>query len=209
MPSSNSRNCVLAASASCSIMQAWPMTQASARTQPKHGSPFWNHLILSTALQPYHKNFNKRLVKSPKLYFYDTGLACSLLGIRSAEQVQTHFLKGGLFENLIINEFVKHARNRGEPDFPWFWRDHGGKEIDCLLADNGQLAPIEIKAGKTASGSYFDNIKVWQKLTGMEDGTGYVIYGGDLSLQTSAGSLVSWKKLDPHPRAVKTSSEPV
>lgn len=147
-------------------------------------------------LQPYHKNFNKRVIKSPKLYFYDTGLACSLLGIRAAEQVNAHFLKGGLFENLIINEFIKRARNRGEPDFPYFWRDHSGKEIDCLLTVDGALTPVEIKAGKTASGSYFDNIKGWRKLAGMAEETGYVVYGGDLTLQTSAGQLISWKDLD-------------
>ncbi len=65
-------------------------------------------------LQPYHRNFNKRLVKSPKLYFYDTGVACSLLGIRAEDQVSSHYLKGALFENLIINEFIKRNYNRGE-----------------------------------------------------------------------------------------------
>ncbi|MCP4165290.1 MAG: ATP-binding protein [Chloroflexi bacterium] len=147
-------------------------------------------------LQPYFKNFNKRLIKSPKLYFYDTGLVCSLLGIRSADQVSTHFLKGGLFENLIINEFVKRNRNRGEPDFPYFWRDSHGKEIDCLLTINGEFSPIEIKAGKTASSSYFDSLKNWRKLADLAGEPGYVVYGGDLSLDIRAGSLVSWKELD-------------
>jgi len=146
-------------------------------------------------LQPYHKNFNKRLVKSPKLYFYDTGLVCSLLGIRSARQLDLHFLKGGLFENLIINEFIKRFRNQGQRDFPYFWREHNGREIDCLLAVGETLLPIEIKAGKTVSSSYFRNIQAWRKSVGIE-AEGYVVYGGDLSLQTSNGSLVSWKDLD-------------
>jgi predicted AAA+ superfamily ATPase len=146
-------------------------------------------------LQPYHENFKKRLIKSPKLYFYDTGLACSLLGIRSAEQVSTHYLKGALFENQIMNEFIKRALNRGERSYPNFWRDSRGKEIDCLLSYEGELMPIEIKAGKTVSSHYFSNIKYWQRLTGLE-GSRYVVYGGDLSLQTGDGVLVSWRQLD-------------
>ncbi len=147
-------------------------------------------------LQPHHKNFKKRLVKSPKLYFYDTGLVCSLLGIRSAEQVNTHYLKGALFENLIINEFVKRALNRGERSYPHFWQDSRGKEIDCLLDYQGDLMPIEIKAGKTASTHYFNNIKYWQHLTGLGKGSSYVVYGGELSLQMVDGALVSWRQLD-------------
>lgn len=146
-------------------------------------------------LYPYHKNFRKRLVKSPKLYFYDTGLACSLLGIRSMEQVNVHFLKGALFENLIINEFIKRDLNQGVRRRLWFWRDSRGKEIDCLLPRGDKLIPVEIKAGKTISGSYFSNITYWQQLTGQKN-AGYVVYGGDASLRTSNGNLVSWQELD-------------
>jgi len=146
-------------------------------------------------LQPYHKNFNKRLVKSPKLYFYDTGVACSLLGIRNENQVGTHFLKGALFENLIINEFIKYEFNRGQRRYPYFWQDSRGKEIDCLLVDGENITPIEIKSGKTISNSYFDNLKYWYQLTGMSEDHGYVVYGGEQSLQTSTGSFISWKHL--------------
>ncbi|HEY85115.1 MAG TPA: ATP-binding protein [Chloroflexi bacterium] len=144
-------------------------------------------------LHPYHKNFNKRLVKSPKLYFYDTGLACSLLGIRSQEQVNTHFLKGALFENLIINEFVKRALNRGERRYPYFWRDSRGDEIDCLLAERNTLIPVEIKSGKTAVSSYFKNINYWRRLGGNAEG--YVVYGGDTTLRTKDGLLLSWRDI--------------
>lgn len=147
-------------------------------------------------LRPYHKNFNKRLVKSPKLYFYDTGLACSLLGIRDASQVHTHFLRGALFENLVMNEFIKRAFNRGERLYPYFWQDSRRREIDCLLTAQGALTPVEIKSGKTISSSYFDNLKYWRRLAGMPQSAGYVVYGGDVSLQTSDGFLVSWKHLD-------------
>ncbi len=147
-------------------------------------------------LQPYFRNFNKRLVKSPKLYFYDTGVACSLLGIRDENQVTMHYMKGALFENLIINEFIKRNFHRGDNRLPYFWRDNHGREIDCLLADGERAIPIEIKSGKTLSPSYFDGLKYWQLLARLPDEQGYVVYGGEQSMQTSTGAYVSWRHLD-------------
>jgi len=147
-------------------------------------------------LQPYHRNFNKRLVKAPKLYFYDTGVACSLLGVRDASQVTLHYLKGALFENLIITEFIKRNVHRGEVRPPYFWQDNHGKEIDCLLVNGEKVTPVEIKSGKTLSISYFDNLKYWRPLAGLPEEQGYVVYGGEQSLQTSAGAFVSWRDLD-------------
>ncbi|PKN84984.1 MAG: AAA family ATPase [Chloroflexi bacterium HGW-Chloroflexi-8] len=147
-------------------------------------------------LQPYHRNFNKRLVKSPKLYFYDTGLACSLLGIREQEQVRTHYLKGSLFENLILNEFIKRNFNRGENRPLYYWQDNHGKEIDCVLENDKGITPIEIKSGKTMAPSYFENLKYWQALANMPENQVIVVYGGDQSMQTSAGQLVSWRELE-------------
>ncbi len=147
-------------------------------------------------LQPYYRNFGKRLVKSPKLYFYDTGVACSLLGIRDENQVTLHYMKGALFENLVIGEFIKRAFHRGQNRQPYFWQDNHGREIDCLLVDGDRVTPIEIKSGKTMSTSYFDNLRYWRPLASLPDDQGYVVYGGDQSLQTSAGALVSWRQLD-------------
>lgn len=147
-------------------------------------------------LQPYHQNFNKRLVKSPKLYFYDTGVACSLLGVREQEQVNLHYMKGSLFENLILNEFIKRSFNRGEYRQTYYWQDNHGKEIDCLLVSGERVTAVEIKSGKTMSTSYFDNLKYWQSLTSLPENHGYVVYGGDQSMQTSAGDLISWRDLD-------------
>jgi uncharacterized protein len=147
-------------------------------------------------LQPYHRNFNKRLVKSPKLYFYDTGVACSLLGIREESQVGLHYMRGALFENLVINEFVKQNIHRGQNQYPYFWQDNQAREIDCLLVDGEAVTPIEIKSGKTLSDSYFENFKFWRNLTGESNKNGVVIYGGDQSMQTSAGKLLSWRELD-------------
>jgi predicted AAA+ superfamily ATPase len=147
-------------------------------------------------LQPFHRNFNKRLVKSSKLYFYDTGIACSLLGIHDENQVNLHYMKGALFENLIINEFIKRNFNRGEVRPPYFWQDSRGKEIDCLLVDGEKVVPVEIKSGKTISNSYFDNLEYWRQLAAVPEGQGYVVYGGDQSMQTSAGAFVSWRQLN-------------
>jgi predicted AAA+ superfamily ATPase len=147
-------------------------------------------------LQPYHRNFSKRLVKSPKLYFYDTGVACSLLGIRSENQVNLHYMKGALFENLIINEFIKRNFHRGENRQPYFWQDSHGKEIDCLLVNGEEATPVEIKSGKTMSASYFDSLKYWRRLVSLTEDQGYVVYGGDQSMQTSAGVFISWRHLE-------------
>lgn len=147
-------------------------------------------------LQPYHKNFNKRLVKSPKLYFFDTGLACSLLGIQDETQINLHYLKGALFENLIINEFVKQDFHKGSRKYPYFWQDNHGREIDCLLIDGNRYTPIEIKSAKTMDISFFDNLKFWYDLTNTSSDVGFVVYGGDQSMKTSFGSYLSWKDLD-------------
>ena len=147
-------------------------------------------------LQPYHRNFNKRLIKSPKLYFYDTGVACSLLGIREQEQVNLHYMKGSLFENLILNEFIKRSFNRGENRQPYYWQDNHGKEIDCLLVNGEKVTAVEIKSGKTISTSYFENLNYWRSLAALPENQEYVAYGGDQSMQTSAGTLISWKELD-------------
>jgi uncharacterized protein len=147
-------------------------------------------------LQPFHRNFNKRLVKSPKLYFYDTGVACSLLGIRDENQVNLHYLKGALFENLILNEFIKRNFHRGEYHLPYFWQDSHGKEIDCLLVDGENVVPIEIKSGKTIANNYFDNLHYWHQLTGAPEKQSFVVYGGEQSMQTSTGSFISWRQLE-------------
>lgn len=147
-------------------------------------------------LLPYHHNFNKRLVKSPKLYFYDTGVASSLLGIRADNQVNLHYMKGALFENLIINEFLKRSFHRGENRQPYFWQDNHAKEIDCLLVNGEKVTLVEIKSGKTMSTSYFDNLKYWRDLAALPKDQGYVVYGGEQSMLSNAGTFISWRQLD-------------
>jgi uncharacterized protein len=147
-------------------------------------------------LQPYHRNFNKRLVKSAKLYFYDTGVACSLLGIKAQDQINLHYMRGPLFENLILNEFIKHNFNLGDNRQPYFWQDNHGHEIDCVQENDSKVTVVEIKSGRTMAGSFFDNLNYWRSLTALSESQEYVVYGGDQSMQTQAGSLISWKDLN-------------
>ena len=115
-------------------------------------------------LQPHHKNFNKRLIKTPKLYFYDSGLASWLLGIQSHEQLNTHSMRGPLFESFVVSEFLKSRYNRGMPGYLYFWRDRSGNEVDLLLEQGEKLKPIEIKSGKTLNVDYFNGLKKWLAL---------------------------------------------
>ena len=153
-----------------------------------------SHIIFT--LQPHFKNFNKRLVKTPKLYFTDTGLACHLLGIEKSEQLATHFLKGGLFENLIILELMKNRFNQGKKSNLYFWRDNHGHEVDCLIENADKLIPIEIKSSETTNFGFFDGLKYWKNLSEENTELGVVVFGGQTSLLTSSGDYVSWRDLD-------------
>lgn len=146
-------------------------------------------------LKPDYNNYAKRLVKTPKLYFYDTGLACSLLDIRTAEQVSTHFLRGGLFENLVINEFIKSAYHKGEMPDATFWRDSTGNEVDLLQYVGGKPYAYEIKSGATYSPNFFSGIAKWAKLSGAEQEQCFAIYNGEKNLKTSTGELLKWADL--------------
>ncbi len=143
-------------------------------------------------LQPYYKNFNKRLIKSPKLYFWDTGLACSLLDIQSAKMVQSHYLYGFLFENLVIAEIVKLQSHKGyNRKKTYYWRDNNGVEIDCILEGaDGKLHLIEIKGGATINTDYMKNLTSFPvRGLGVEK---HVIYTGDKSLTIGDVEITGW-----------------
>jgi predicted AAA+ superfamily ATPase len=144
-------------------------------------------------LKPDFNNFSKRLIKTPKLYFYDTGLACSLLDIKSPEQVAYHFLRGGLFENLVINEFVKRGYNQGGNYDIAFWRNSVGDEVDLLFRDNAMQQAYEIKSGATFSSDYFKGLKKWAALSNTPKDNCHVVYNGDNGLTTSYGNVLCWK----------------
>lgn len=154
--------------------------------------------LLIVLIRPHHKNFNKRLVKMPKLYFTDPGLAAHLAGIQSADDLCYHPLKGGLFESLIITEFLKFRFNRGKESNLYFWRDKLGHEIDCIIESGGRdLIPVEIKAGRTASADFFKEITYWNGLSGNTPERSFVVYGGEQSQRRTGGRLVGYKDLEP------------
>ncbi|MBL7776570.1 MAG: ATP-binding protein [Saprospiraceae bacterium] len=146
-------------------------------------------------LPPFFENFNKRLVKSPKLYFYDTGLVCNLLGIREAEQVAVHPLRGGLFENMAISELLKNRWNRGERADFYFWKDSNGVEVDLVEEAGIDLNLFEMKYSYTPNTDYFKGIASFRKVSQRTSGTNAVIYAGEEKRQYSQGQLLGWKKL--------------
>lgn len=150
-------------------------------------------------LNPYFRNFNKRITKSTKLYFYDTGLACSLLRINPVEALDNYFQKGALFENFILNEICKRYFNRGDRPPIYYWRDHKGHEIDLVIDQGGRLLPIEIKAGRTFSASFYKNLKWWREIVDMPVEESIVIYGGDRDWAVEDGHLLSWRNLEALP----------
>jgi Predicted ATPase (AAA+ superfamily) len=144
-------------------------------------------------LQPYHVNFNKRLVKMPKLYFYDTALVCSLLRLTTPDEVYTHYLRGGLFESMIISDLLKNRYNQTLPPNAYFWRDKTGHEIDCVLEEGQKAIPIEIKSTATVSSDLFDGLKKWAEFSERPLQEGVLIYGGEESQMRPQGKVVSWR----------------
>lgn len=152
-------------------------------------------------LEPFHANFGKRLLKTPKLYFLDVGLACSLLGIERASQLSSHPLRGALFETWVVTEVAKQHRHRARRPHMYFYQERGRLEVDLLLERGAELVAIEIKAGATPSSAYFSGLgRLEERLReGPEGrwrlGRRMVVYAGDESQLRSAGELVSWRDL--------------
>jgi hypothetical protein len=144
-------------------------------------------------LRPHSVNFNKRLIKMPKLYFYDAGLASWLLGIRTTEQMITHPLRGSIFETFIISELVKSKLNKGEKPAFSFWRDSNGNEVDLIVEQGTKLQPIEIKSGRTLTHEAFAGLEKWQSLADKKAVSPTLIYGGDESYTQKGIKVVGWK----------------
>lgn len=146
-------------------------------------------------LKPYYKNFNKRLIKMPKLYFYDTGLACSLLGIEAKSQLATHYLQGSLFECFILSGIVKNRFNKGLEHNCYFWRDKSGNEVDCIIEAAGSLLKVEIKSARTIADDFFAGLRYLQKVTGKQPGKSYVVYGGEEGQKRTMADVISWRNI--------------
>lgn len=146
-------------------------------------------------LPAWTKNFNKRIIKSPKLYFYDTGLACNLLGIKHKDDLQVHFAKGALFENFVVNELLKASYNSGRRPQLFFWQSNAGKEIDLIIEEGTKVMIAEIKSSRTVRKEFFKNIKYFQELTGNMPEKSFLFYGGEESLQRSGIKVVPWHSI--------------
>lgn len=145
--------------------------------------------FIVTLLRPHRMNFGKRFIKSPKIYFIDTGLLCYLLQIGSPNELFTRSERGAVFENFIVSELYKNFMNRGAQPTVYFWRDVAGHEVDLVIDLGSELIPCEIKSGKTIAADFFDNLKYWRNLFEKDAPNGVLIYGGD-SFSRRSGTLV-------------------
>lgn len=151
--------------------------------------------FIAFTLKPFYNNLGKRLLQMPKLYFYDTGLCCSLLEIENEIQLANHPLRGALFENFVLLELLKQRFNKGLRSNFYFWRDRTGNEIDILLDKATGAVPVEIKAAATYNKSFLKGIDYWKYI---QPGTGqsFLVYTGAVSLQQQGTEIVNWKELD-------------
>lgn len=146
-------------------------------------------------LPPHHRNFNKRLVKTPKLYFHDTGLAAWLSGIQDPDQLVIHPQRGALFETMVIGELLKARYNRALASNLYFWRDRAGHEVDVLIEQGDRLVPVEIKSGRTLTRDFFAGLEHWRHLAGEGAVRPWLVYGGEQSQTRQGCRVVPWRDL--------------
>lgn len=145
-------------------------------------------------LKPYYKNFNKTIVKRPKLYFYDSAIACSLLQLKRYNHIISHPLRGALFESFVMSEVIKKQVNEDNDFRLYYWRDKTGREVDIILDTPLETIPVEIKSGKTIQQEFFKNVRYWMKLSGVKNGK--VIYAGDTTQNRSEGiEIFGWREI--------------
>ena len=144
-------------------------------------------------LHPHHANFNKRLIKSPKMYFHDVGLMAWLLGIESAKQIDTHPLRGALFETAMVSELKKTILNHGKSDRLFFWRDSNGNEVDVIIETGDLLLPVEIKSGATINRDFFSGLTKWHALAKERSSEPVLMYGGSDSFTHQGVRVLSWR----------------
>ena len=146
-------------------------------------------------LPPHHENLGKRLIKTPKLYFHDTGLAAFLIGVQDAHHMSIHAFRPALFETFVVGEFLKHRFNAGLRSNLFFWRDNIGTEVDVLVEDGSGLFPIEIKSGSTISEDFFTGLRRYLKYAGKRASGAGLVYGGEESYVRSGITIRSWKNI--------------
>lgn len=165
----------------------------------KHWLSILEACYLVHFVRPHSANFGKRLVKMPKLYMTDVGLAASLIGIRDESQARTHPLRGALFETLVVNELLKNRMNAGLREPLHFWRDNIGTEVDVVLERAGAIAAVEIKSGLTMASDAFSNLDKWRKYAAGQGGFSAVhpalVYGGLARFTREGVDVMPWSAL--------------
>jgi predicted AAA+ superfamily ATPase len=149
--------------------------------------------FIAFRLQPFYNNLGKRLLQMPKLYFYDTGLCCSLLEIENEKQSAAHPLRGSLFENLVIIEILKKRLNQGLRSNLFYWKDRTGNEIDILLDQSTGALPIEIKSSSTFHVEFLKGIRYWQKLMPRVK-ISYLVFAGENAV-VGKTKILNWRSL--------------
>lgn len=147
-------------------------------------------------LPPLHNNFSKRIIKTPKLYFYDTGLLCHLLKIKDENQINTNTIKGNLFENMIVSEYIKLSYHQNNYDEFWFWRDSSGNEVDLIRQDDFRFNIIEIKATKTIMFDLFKGLLYFETLAQDDVKSKTLVYAGLEPEKRSHAEVISWYDLN-------------
>lgn len=146
-------------------------------------------------LPPYFANINKRLVKTPKLYFYDTGLLCYLLGIEHVQQLKSHPLRGSIFENMVLNEVLKSRFNQGKDNNLCFYRENKGSEVDLVSPQSNKLSIMEIKSAKTFTKDFMRGIKHLEDILGEDIVRSCVVYDGDLESPTLMRGIYNFRNI--------------
>lgn len=146
-------------------------------------------------MQPYFENFSKRIVKSPKLYFYDTGLLCHLLDLNEASQIEHYHAKGSLFENMVAAELMKNRFNIFRPASVYFWRDSNGNEVDFLIREGGDINLIEAKYSFTPTAQFFKGIRFVRTSAPESKGANIVVYAGTERQKRNDVEVWSWRDL--------------
>ncbi len=144
--------------------------------------------------RPWHTNLSKRQIKTPKLYFYDVGLASYLLGAENELHINRHPLKGNLFENLVVIEALKYRYNRGKRSNLHFWRDAKGNEVDLLIEDGANIIPVAVKAGATISGDFFKGLRSFTTKLSAPPKACALVYGG--SEKQWRSDVTVWRAMD-------------
>jgi uncharacterized protein len=150
-----------------------------------------NSYIVFT-LQPFHENFSKRIVKTSKLYFYDTGLLCYLLKISDPDQIVNHPFKGSLFENMMIAEYVKRMYHKNSLQDIWFWRDSAGHEVDLVVQEGLTINLFEIKATQTIMSDLFKGLQYFEKNSKRENLTKSLVYAGTDYQERTMANVLPW-----------------